>query len=676
MANLNNPLLGSWSGRFQEAPFDRIQTEHYRPAIEKTLEWAREGLKKLQQTDSEPNFENTVMALETLSEPLDRASGIFFNLVEAESNDEMRDLAKELSPLISAFANDIQLDANVFRRVKVVYEKRAQLKLNTEQARLLEKTYKSFTRNGALLDDSAKARLREMDQELARLGPQYSDHVLKATTTPEFWIQDSSRLEGIPKSAIEAAKEAATEKGRSNEWLFTLQAPSYIPVVTYAKDRKLREEMAKAYGARALHGEFDNREILKKIAVLRHKRAQLLGYETHAHYVLEERMAKNPATVIQFLDRLQSFAQPQANRELEKLRAIALEDGISDLKPWDVAYYVEKLKQQEFDFDEELLRPYFPLESVLAGVFEHARRLYGIEFKANASIPVYHTDVRAFEVWDQGKSLGLFYADFFPRKSKRGGAWMTAFRDQGLFEGEVRRPHISIVCNFTPPTSTRPSLLSYDEVRTLFHEFGHALHGLLSDCTYRSIAGTNVYWDFVELPSQIMENWTEEKEALDLFARHYESGEKLPQDLAAKIKKTSRFMSGWYCLRQLSFAYLDLAWHASDPSSAPEIEEFEKKALTKTQLLPRVEGTSVSTSFSHIFAGGYSAGYYSYKWAEVLDADAFSYFQEKGLFNQEVARKFREHVLSKGGSEHPSVLFERFRGRGPDADALIRRDFG
>jgi peptidyl-dipeptidase Dcp len=676
MTTSQNPLLAAWTGPFGEAPFHLIQTEHYGPALRQTLDIAREKLKALREEPAAPTFENTIIALETLSEPLDRASGIFFNLVEAESNDEMRALSKELSPLVSAFANDLQLDPVIFQKVKAVHDNSASLKLTTEQERLLEKTYKSFARNGALLDDSAKSKLREIDEELARLGPQYSDNVLKATTSKEFFIADKSRLAGIPESALEAAQEAAVAKGRPNEWLFTLDAPSFLPLVTYCKDRALREEIWRSYNSRALGGEFDNRETLKRIAVLRHQRAKLLGYETHAHYVLEERMAKNPQNVLAFLDRLDSFAKPQAAKELQKLQAIAAQDGNTDLKPWDVGYYIEKLKHAEYEFDEEALRPYFPLESVLKGVFEHARRLYGLEFKPNTSVPVYHPDVRAFEVWDGRKFIGLFYTDFFPRKSKRGGAWMTAFRDQGLFEGKVQRPHISIVCNFTPPTSKTPSLLSYDEVRTLFHEFGHALHGLLSECTYRSVAGTNVYWDFVELPSQVMENWTEQKESLDLFAHHYETNEVLPAELAHKLKLSSRFMAGWYCLRQLAFAHIDLAWHAADPSAVTDVEEFEKKVVARAQVLPRIDGTSISTSFSHIFAGGYSAGYYSYKWAEVLDADAFSYFQEHGLFDREIAMKFREHVLSKGGSEHPSVLFERFRGRGPDADALIRRDFG
>jgi peptidyl-dipeptidase Dcp len=445
--------------------------------------------------------------------------------------------------------------------------------------------------------------------------------------------------------------------------------------MTYARDRAFREQIWRAYQSRALGGEYDNGSTLRQIAVLRHQRAQLLGYETHAHYVLEERMARDPQTVFSFLERLGSFARPQAALELEKLKAVALPDGISELKPWDVAFYIEKVKQAEYDFDEESLRPYFSLESVLEGAFEHARRLYGLEFVRQDSLPVYHPDVRVYEVREGQRHLGLFYADFFPRKTKRGGAWMTAFRDQGLFDGQVKRPHVAIVCNFTPPTSQAPALLSYDEVRTLFHEFGHALHGLLSECTYRSLAGTNVFWDFVELPSQLMENWTEEKAALHLFARHYQTGELLPDELADKIRLSSRLMAGWYCLRQLAFAYLDLAWHSRDPRSVGDIEAFESEVLANCQVLPREPGTSISSSFSHIFAGGYSAGYYSYKWAEVLDADAFSFFQEKGLFDREVASRFRANVLSRGSTEHPSVLYERFRGRAPDTDALIRRDF-
>ncbi|MFN7684055.1 MAG: M3 family metallopeptidase [Oligoflexia bacterium] len=675
----NNPLLSPWTGRFGEIPFDQIKVEHYRPAFDAALAEARQNLAALRSDASKPTFENTIERLESLTEKLDRCSGVFFNMVGAEAGESMHALAREISPLTAAFSNDLLLDAKVFARVKEVFDLRAGLKLTPEQSMLLEKTYKSFVRNGALLDLTAKERLREIDAELAKLGPQYSENVLKATYAREFWINSEADLEGIPESARLAAREAAKEKGRPGEWLFTLEAPSYIPVLSYAKKRQLREEMWRAYGSKALLGEFDNRTILKRIAVLRHQRAGLLGYSTHAHYVLEERMAQSPKNVKAFLDKLFVYARPAAERELEDLKRLARDlEGISDFKPWDAAYFMEKLKHARFDFDEEELRPYFPLEQVVAGVFEHARRLYGLEFRPVSDVAVYHPDVKVYQVIDtrDERFIGLFYTDFFPRKTKKGGAWMTSFRDQGLMAQKIERPHVSIVCNFTPPAGGKPSLLTYDEVRTLFHEFGHALHGLLSDCTYRSVGGTNVYWDFVELPSQVMENWTEQKESLDLFARHHDTGQVMPAELAKKIREASRFMAGWYCLRQLQFAELDMAWHASDPSSVNDVEAFEEKVLERTRILPRVAGTATSPAFSHIFDGGYSAGYYSYKWAEVLDADAFEYFQEHGLFDREIAAKFRREILSKGGSEHPSELYRRFRGRDPDPEALIRRDFG
>ncbi len=674
-----NPLLAPWTGRFGEAPFDQIKTEHYKPAIEAALAEARSHLDALAHQSATPDFENTIVRLETLSESLDRCAGIFFNIVEAEADEAMHALAKEISPLTAAFSNDLMLNPNVFARVKAVYEKRASLNLTVEQSKLLEKTYKGFVRNGANLDEKAKSRLREIDAEMSKLSPQYSENVLKATNAAEFWVTSPSELEGLPESALAAARDAATEKGRPSDWLFTLQAPSYIPVVSYAKNRSLREKIWRAYAGRALTGEFDNRATLKRIAVLRHDRAKLLGYATHADYVLEERMAQKPSNVKQFLDKLWTYAKPAAEKELAELKKFAADsDGLNDFQPWDAAYYMEKLKESKFSFDEEALRPYFPLESVMKGVFEHARRLYGLEFKPLSNVAVYHPDVKVYQVVDarDERLIGLFYTDFFPRKTKRGGAWMTAFRDQGLFDGEVRRPHISIVCNFTPPAGGKPSLLTYDEVRTLFHEFGHALHGLLSECTYRSVAGTNVYWDFVELPSQVLENWTEQKESLDLFAKHHETGELMPAELARKLRETARFMSGWYCMRQLAFAELDMAWHSGDPAGISDVEKFEDQAIARTRVLPRLPGTAISPSFSHIFSGGYSAGYYSYKWAEVLDADAFEYFREHGLFDREVAAKFRREILSKGGSEHPAELYRRFRGRDADPEALIRRDFG
>jgi peptidyl-dipeptidase Dcp len=488
-------------------------------------------------------------------------------------------------------------------------------------------------------------------------------------------VKDAAQLAGIPEAAKEAAAELAEKKGKPGQWLFNLDYPMVIPVMTYAKDRELRRQMFMANASKAFGGKYDNQAHVLQIAKLRFERAQLLGYATHAHYVLEERMASTPEKVQAFLDDLLTKARPMATREMEQLRALAVElDGVSQLERWDTAYYAEILKQREIGLDEEALRPYFELDRVVAGVLEVCRRLYDLHFTEVHDLPTYHADVRVFEVRDgRGGHVGLFYMDFFPRETKRGGAWMTNFSDQGHHGGEVRRPHVGIVCNFTKPTKSRPSLLSLDEVLTLYHEVGHALHGLLSQLEYTAVSGTSVYWDFVELPSQMMENWVYEKECLDLFARHYENGETIPADLVARVQRAANFMEGTATLRQIGLGNLDLSYHAVDPRRIHFVPPHEDRALAPTTLLPSVPGTSTSCAFSHIFAGGYSAGYYSYKWAEVLDADAFELFREKGIFNREVADLFREHILEKGGSEHPMELYKRFRGQEPTVDALLRR---
>lgn len=672
-----NPALSNFSNPFGAIPFDKIKTEHFLPAIEEGLKIAKANLEVLKSNAQAPSFENTMLGLETLSEKLDLAAEIYFNLLSAEADEKMHELAKEISPKLAEFSNDVALDAVVFAKIKDLHDRKTALGLNPEQLRLLEKSYRSFVRNGALLTAEQKDKLRAIDQELSKLGPQFSENVLKSTYAFELVIKNINDLEGLPESAIDAAKMTAKAKGQDKAWIFTLEAPSYIAFVTYAKNRQLRERMSFAYATRGMNGELDNRPLLKRIACLRFERALLLGFETHADYVLQERMAESKSKVTHFLDRILKSSRPAAEKDMAEFKKLAHElDGITELRPWDVAYYSEKLKQKKFDLDEEELRPYFKLENVVDGAFELARKLYGLEFKPLSNIPVYHPDVKVFEVRDQKDNslVGLFYADFFPRKTKKGGAWMTALREQGLFNGELRRPHVGIVCNFTKPTESKPSLLTHDEVRTLFHEFGHALHGLLSECTYRTLAGTNVFWDFVELPSQIMENWTTEKEALDLFAHHYESGEKIPEALTKKIKDSSTFLAASMSLRQLSYALLDMAYHSVDPRGIDDVEAFEEKVLEPARLLPRVKGTTASPAFSHIFAGGYSAGYYSYKWAEVLDADAFELFKEKGLFNREVAGQFRKHILSRGGTAHPMELYKNFRGREPDPDALLRRD--
>lgn len=675
--NTTNPLLKPFTAKDQAAPFDQIKVEHYIPAIEEAIKVAKDNIAKIKANTATPNFENTIQALESATELVDMASGIYGNLEVANADDALQALAKDIYPKITALSSDISLDDEIFKRVKTVYDNRNTLNLNPEQLRLLEKTFLSFSRNGALLNATDKETLRQIDQEMSVLGPKYSENVLKATNSFEMILDKKEDVEGLPEGALEGAAAMAEAKGHKGKWLFNLQIPSYLPFLTYAKNRALREKMWRAYASRAFKGDFDNRANVLKIVELRAKRAKLLGFNTHADFVLAERMAKNPQTVNEFLSKLLTASKDAGKRDLAEVAEYANKlDGIKDLQPWDFGYYSEKLKEEKYAFNEEDLRPYFQLEKVVEGVFAHAKKLYGLTFKENKDIPVYHPEVKAYEIYEEktGKYMGLFYTDYFPRETKKGGAWMTQFRGQGIIGGEMKRPHVSIVCNFTKPTPTKPSLLSYDEVRTLFHEFGHALHGMLSECTYPSLSGTNVYWDFVELPSQIMENWVGEKEGLDLFARHYQTNEPMPADLIQKLKASQKFQAGYASCRQLQFAMMDMAWHTTDPSTITDVDAFEEKATANTRLFPKLDGVNSSVSFSHIFAGGYSAGYYSYKWAEVLDADAFEYFKEKGLFNEEVAKKFKENILSRGGTEHPMELYKKFRGREPDTNALLRRD--
>lgn len=676
-----NPLLLPSSLPHGAFPFDQLKKEHFKPALDEAVKEAKQKLEKIRSQSSPANFENTILALETCSENVQRVGSIFFNLLGTNSDDELQAMAREISPRLADFSSDVLLDSTLFARVKTVYENRNTLQ--GEDLRLTEKAYKDFARNGGLLDEAKKERLRAIDQQLATLSPEFSDNVLKATNEFKLVLENKDDLAGLPESAVEAAAQAGKTAGLDGKWLFNLHAPSYLPFMTYSDRRDLREKMWRAYNSRAFRDAHNNEDVAKKLVQLRNDRAHLLGYKTHADFVLEERMAEKPEKVTAFLERLLDKAKPAAERDVAAVRALKKElSGDEQLMPWDYGYYSEKLKMRSYDFDDEQLRPYFKLENVIHGVFEHARQLYGLKFKEISGIPIYHPDVKTFEVVDEdsGRFIGLFYADFFPRDSKRGGAWMSSFQEQGLQGGKIERPHVTIVCNFTQPTPTKPSLLTFDEVSTLFHEFGHSLHGLLSDCKYVSLGGTNVYWDFVELPSQIMENWALEKEALDLFAVHYQTGEKIPKELTEKIRAAARFQAGYQAVRQLQFALLDMAWHSLDLSTEAaraqisDVAAFEKKIVARTALLPRIEGTNISSSFSHIFAGGYSAGYYSYKWAEVLDADAFEYFKEKGLFNREVARLFREHILSRGGTQHPMELYKKFRGREPDPDALLRRD--
>ncbi|WP_452222912.1 M3 family metallopeptidase [Lacinutrix chionoecetis] len=673
-----NILTEKFSTKYNTAPFVRIENKDYKPAILKLIEQTKAEINTVTQNPEQPTFKNTIEALEFSGQQLDRVTSIFFNLNSAETSDEIQKIAQEISPVLSEFGNDITLNQDLFKRVKAVYDNKKQLNLTTEQSTLLDKKYKSFSRNGANLNEDDKTKLREIDKKLAQLKLKFGENVLAETNKYEMHLTKESQVSGLPDGAKEAAKQLAESKDKAG-WIITLDYPSYIPFMTYADNRKLREELAKASGSKAFKGDdLDNQDIVLQIVNLRHKRANLLGYKTHAHFVLEERMAETPETVLRFLNDLLSKAKPAAENEFKNLENFAKQlDGIDRLEKWDSAYYSEKLKQKLFDLDDEQLKPYFKLENVIDGAFKVAEKLFGLHFEEINDIDKYHDDVLTYKVTNNnnnGDLVSLFYADFFPRKGKRNGAWMTSYKPQFVKDGNEERPHVSIVCNFTKPTKSKPSLLTFNEVTTLFHEFGHALHGILANTTYPSLSGTSVYWDFVELPSQIMENWCYEKEALELFAKHYKTGEVIPMELITKIKESSTFHEGMQTLRQISFAILDMSWHGGEtPETIKDVEAFESQAFEGTKLYPDVKNNCMSTAFAHIFQGGYSSGYYSYKWAEVLDADAFAYFKQQGIFNKEIATLFKEHILSQGGTENPMVLYKRFRGQEPKPEALLKR---
>lgn len=667
-----NPLLKD----FNTAPFSKIRPEDYKPAIKKEIGIAKKEIQEITSNSKSPNFENTSEALDFTGQKLGRITSILFNLNAAETSKEIQKIAKDISPWLSEFKNDMMLNSDLFNRVKSVFDNRTALSLNTEQNMLLEKQYKSFARNGANLNDTEKGELRKIDIQLSKLSLEFGEHVLADGNAFEMHITNKSELSGLPESNKEAARLLAKNKEKDG-WIFTLDYPSYIPFMTYADSRELRKKMAIALGKKGFQPNKNNNEqIVLQIVTLRHKRARLLGYKTHAHFVLEERMAESPEKVLSFSKDLFKKAKPAAEKEFLNLQHYAKNlDGIDQLQKWDSAYYSEKLKKERFDLDQEILKPYFQLHNVIDGAFTIANKLYDLSFKEVFTIDKYHEEVKTYQVQNsKGDDLSILYADFHPREGKRNGAWMTSYKPQQIRHGNNQRPHISIVCNFTKPTQTQPSLLTFQEVTTLFHEFGHALHGMLANTTYNSLSGTSVSWDFVELPSQIFENWCYEKEALELFARHYKTGKMIPMELIEKIKESASFHEGMQTLRQLSFGLLDMAWHANrSPEKIRSIKDFENTVFSETQLYPSVAENCMSTSFSHIFQGGYSAGYYSYKWAEVLDADAFEYFKEKGIFNKEIATKFKEHILSKGGTEKPMDLYKRFRGKEPKADALLKR---
>ena len=666
-----NPLLK----KFDTAPFSKIENTHFEPAFDEALSDARAEIDSIASDKEEPTFKNTIAALDETGEQLNRISSILFNLNSAETNQEIQQITQKVSPKLSEFSNDLILNNALFVKIKEVFENKKNFNLNIEEDRLLEESYQNFARNGANLPEKKQARLREIDQELAKLSLEFGEHVLAETNAFQLHVTEENDVAGLPESTKDAALQLA-KKEEKEGYIFTLHYPSYLPFMKYAQNRTLRKTMALAFGAKGFQDNKNNNEsIVLDIVKLRHERANLLGYNTHADFVLEQRMAKKPSKVEAFLDELLEKAKPAAEIEFEELNAFAKKtDQIEKLQKWDVAYYSEKLKQSKFDLDEEQLKPYFELNKVVDGVFTIADKLYQLQFKKTTTIDVYHEEVDTYEVRNQqGDLVAIFYTDFHPRPGKRDGAWMTVYKNQKIKNGVNERPHISIVCNFTRATSTQPSLLTFNEVTTLFHEFGHALHGMLANTTYSSLSGTNVYWDFVELPSQLLENWCYEKEALALFAKHYQTGEKIPQEFIQKIKASANFQEGMQTLRQLSFGKLDLAWHSKNPAEIKKVKQFEDAAFEGTQLYSNVTENCMSTAFSHIFQGGYAAGYYSYKWAEVLDADAFAFFKEKGIFSKEVAEKFKTHILTKGGTQDPMELYTAFRGKEPDPEALLKR---
>lgn len=669
-----NPLLQPSSLKHSAVPFDKIKAEHFKPAFEAAIE---KGRVHLEAARTMPASYKTMLALEAATEESDFIWLTFNNLLVAHSDDDLRALSQVLGPIAAAFGNDILLDEQLFAKVKEVYEQRDKLGLNAEQKYLVEKTYKGFQRNGATLNPEQKQRWRAIDERLSQLFPKFQENVLRATNEFEMWITDEKDLSGLPEGARIAARDAAKAKGRPDQWLFNLQGPSYLAFMRYADSRPLREKLYRAYLSRAVNGSIDNRPVIVEMVRLMTEKSQLIGHRSFADYALELRMAETPTQVSKFLKRIYDVVKPVAEKEVAEVTRFARElGGPERVEAWDFSYYSEKLKEKLYSFDEESLRPYFKLENVLNGVFEHARRLYGLKFQASTEYPVYHKEVQVFEVTREngGEFVGLFYTDFFPRESKSQGAWMTNYYEQGPLRGKPHRPHVSIVCNFTRPTDDKPSLLTFDEVLTLFHEFGHSLHGLLSKVEHRTLAGTNVYLDFVELPSQIMENWAEEKESLALYAHHYKTGALIPDNLIESLKRSQKFQVGYLALRQLNFAFLDLAWFSEPLPEGVSVEAVEEAAVAACRVLPKVDGTLVSTGFTHIFSGQYASGYYSYKWAEALDADAFELFKEKGLFDRATAQRFEEFILSKGGSDHPMRLYEKFRGRKPDPEALLRRD--
>ncbi len=671
---MNNPLLVPSDAPHGAPAFDKIRTEHYKPAFLQAIKEGKAEVEAIANNPEAPTFANTIEALTYAGEAMTKVSNIFFNLNEACTNDQMQNLAEDISPLLTEFSMSIMLNPTLFARVKAVYDDRENLSLTQEQAKLLEETYKQFVQSGANLSDADKEVYAKLQEELSIATLQFGKNVLSATNAYTLHITDEADLAGLPQYVREMGAAEAAERGLQG-WVYTLNYPSYSPFLRYSENRELRRQIWTAYNTKCVGGEFDNLENIRKILDLRMKSASLLGYQTYAQYAIEDRMAKTPENVLSFLNDLRAKSYPFAKRDVADIQKYAAKNGFKDkLMPWDFSYWSEKYRDEKYAINEELLKPYFELSSVQAAIFDLANRLYGLQFTENPDIPVYHPDVKAFDVTDEnGRFMAVLYIDYFPRESKRGGAWMTAFREQGVVNGEEQRPFVSLVTNFTKPTATEPSLLTFDEVTTILHEFGHGLHGMLAEGTYPSLTGTNVARDFVELPSQIMENWAYEPEYLKTFAKHYKTGEVIPQELIDKIVASKNYLAGYACIRQLNFGLVDMDWHTLTSVEGIDPIAFEQAEVDRNPVLPSVEDVIFSPSFTHIFAGGYAAGYYSYKWAEVLEADAFSLFKEKGIFNREVAAAFREKLLSKGGTVDADVLFRDFRGRDPRPEALLEK---
>ncbi len=669
-----NILTQNFDTPYQTPPFENIKNEDYLPAFKELISESEKEINDIVNNPEDASFANTIEALAYSGEKLDVVSNIFFNLNSAETSDELQQIAQEVSPLLTEYSSKISQNEALFNKIKKVYDQKSKYNLNEEQQMLLDETYKGFVRSGALLNDSDKEKLKQINMDLSVKSLQFGQNALAATNAYFKHITNKEDLSGIPEAILEQYAEEAKERNLEG-YVVTLQYPSYVPFMTYAENRELRKELALANGKKSFDGgEFDNQNLIKEIISLKQKKAELLGYKNYADYVLEERMAKSPTKVLDFLNELLTKAKPYAEKEIEELKALAKADGIIDMQGYDHSYYAEKLRKAKYDFNDEELKPYFPLNQVQDAVFGLANQLFGLEFKEVNTIQKYHSDVQTYEVLENGELKSILYTDYFPRKGKRAGAWMTSYKNQFTKDGENSRPHISIVCNFSKPTKDTPSLLTFQEVTTLFHEFGHAIHGMLANTQYPNLSGTSVKWDFVELPSQFLENFCYEPEFLKTFAKHYKTGDVLPNDKIEKIEQSKNFMEGYQTLRQLGFGLLDMAYH-THPKDVEDVKAFEDAQTSKTSLYPVNPKTAMSPTFSHIFQGGYSAGYYSYKWAEVLDADAFAYFKETGIFNPETAAKYKV-LLSSGGTKDPMELYKNFRGSEPKVESLLKRAFG